>query len=50
MIQWIGNERATIAKLVEHGRLWIVDKLPPIGLPKHDVWEFMLKKGTPSIN
>jgi hypothetical protein len=45
MIQWVSNERATIAKLVEHGRLWIVDKLPPLGLPKHDVSEISAEEG-----
>ena len=45
MIQWVSNERATIAKLVEHGRLWIVDKLPPLGLTKHDVWEISVEEG-----
>ncbi len=45
MIQWVSNERATIAKLLEHGRLWIVDKLPPLGLPKHDVWEISAEEG-----
>ena len=45
MIQWVSNERATIAKLVEHGRLWIVDKLPPLGLTKHDVWEISAEEG-----
>ncbi len=45
MIQWVSNERATIAKLVEHGRLWIVDKLPPLGLPKHNVWETYAEEG-----
>jgi hypothetical protein len=45
MIQWVSNERATIAKLVEHGRLWVVDKLPPLGLTKHDVWEISAEEG-----
>lgn len=45
MIQWVSNERATIAKLVEHGRLWIVDKLPTLGVPKHDVWEISAEEG-----
>ncbi|MGR9117219.1 MAG: hypothetical protein ACU85E_15795 [Gammaproteobacteria bacterium] len=45
MIQWVSNERATIAKLVEHGRLWIVDKLPPLGLSKYDIWEISANEG-----
>lgn len=45
MIQWVSNDRATIAKLLEHGRLWIVDKLPPPGLSKHDVWEIYAEEG-----
>lgn len=45
MIQWVSNERATIAKLVEHGRLWIVDKLPPLGLSTYDIWEISAKEG-----
>jgi hypothetical protein len=39
MRQWISNEGATIAKLLEHGALWVVDKLPPVGSPKRYVWE-----------
>ena len=45
MIQWVSNERATIDKLVEHGRLWVVDQLPPLGLPKYDIWEIFAKVG-----
>lgn len=45
MIQWVSNERATIAKLVEHGQLWIVNKLPPQGLPPHNVWEISAEEG-----
>lgn len=45
MIQWVSSERATIAKLVEHGRLWIVNKLPPLGLPKYNIWEISAEEG-----
>jgi len=45
MIQWVSNERATIAKLVEHGRLWVVDKLPPLGQSKYDIWEISANEG-----
>ncbi len=45
MIQWVSNERATIAKLAEHGQLWIVNKLPPLGLPPYNVWEISVQEG-----
>lgn len=39
MMQWISDEGATIAKLLKHGSLWVVEKLPPEGAPKRYIWE-----------
>lgn len=44
-MQWISDEGATIAQLMGHGRLWVVQTLPPLGLPKCNVWEADAEEG-----
>jgi len=46
MIQWVSNERSTITKLVEHGRLWIVDKnCRHIAYQSTMLGKFLMKRG-----
>jgi hypothetical protein len=35
MVQWVNSEGATIEKMLDQGRLWVVDKLPPMGLRRN---------------
>jgi len=38
-IDWINARGATLAKMAEHGGLWVVDSLPPPGTLRGEVWE-----------
>lgn len=44
-MQWISDEGATISKLLKHGSLWVMQKLPPVGSPKRQVWEAEAEDG-----
>lgn len=36
---WVSDQGASLSGMMEHGGLWVAERLPPLGADRWDVWE-----------